>query len=526
MKTKVLKLGVRQLTPENRDAFFREAIAARQSRHAMTEVARLADRAYRDIERELFPELAAARTRVDRLYGALATIRRVQRRGRPGYRDALDAVLRGAIATQQAASKALRSTRDRDPQFRGRLELVNAEFAARLKSLNSSKTCSWGTYNAQREAHDRAIKAVFARRKQGLPSEVRFSSDPTRYIAAQIQCESSQKGTDKDPQAWSNITRDDGRGQARLLKLRDTSKGAVYELRIRTADGCVSAKVHMRGWTLPDDARVPTVRLVATPSGHSWRWHACITVVGSWPEREVIPGAVGYDWGHREGPDGSVRAYYFATSDGRHGEVRIPPTVRRAIDVADDVQAERSTLLDSVRSKLAELGKSRSPKRALRLIRAVPTTSPELLGYVASEKALAKREGNLRRKAYNIRTEVYRRETRALNYEVRAMEDIKKDSMKKLGVEGMTARRGRANRDLVAASEFERWSAPTTTVPARNTSKMCHVCNHINQIGSSVHWTCDGCGTSHDRDHNAAINIMRAALEKHSLTTGNNTGKE
>jgi len=449
------------------------------------------------------------------MHGILDTIRRVQRRGRSDYRDALHALIRATIEREQSETKALRVERDRSEEFRARVKAADADNAAQLKALNASKTCSWGTFNAQREAHDRAMKAVFARRKQGLPSEVRFSSDRTRFIAAQIQCEADKKGTEKDPQSWANMTRDDGRGQARLVKLRETSKGAIYELRIRTANGWVCAKVHMRGWELPVDARIPTVRLVATPVGHGWRWHACITVVGSWPERELRPGAVGYDWGHREGTDGSVRAYYYATSDGEHGEIRLPPTVRRALDRANEVRSERSRLLDDARGLVPEMGRSRSPRKLLRAIRSTPTTAAVLLAYLGEETRLATQEDNLRRKAYNIRTEVYRRATRSLNYEVRAIEALKKDTMKKMGVEGMTARRGRANRDLVAASEFERWSSPTISVPARNTSKTCHVCGEINQIGSATTWKCSGCGTSHDRDHNAAINIMRRALEKH-----------
>jgi putative transposase len=40
-------------------------------------------------------------------------------------------------------------------------------------------------------------------------------------------------------------------------------------------------------------------------------------------------------------------------------------------------------------------------------------------------------------------------------------------------------------------------------------SKTCHACGHVQEIGWNQHWTCTGCGTSHQRDDNAAVNLAR-----------------
>jgi putative transposase len=40
-------------------------------------------------------------------------------------------------------------------------------------------------------------------------------------------------------------------------------------------------------------------------------------------------------------------------------------------------------------------------------------------------------------------------------------------------------------------------------------SKTCHACGHVQEIGWNEHWTCTGCWTSHQRDDNAAINLAR-----------------
>ena len=40
-------------------------------------------------------------------------------------------------------------------------------------------------------------------------------------------------------------------------------------------------------------------------------------------------------------------------------------------------------------------------------------------------------------------------------------------------------------------------------------SKTCHQCRNIQVIGWSEHWICDNCGSDHQRDDNAAINLAR-----------------
>jgi putative transposase len=40
-------------------------------------------------------------------------------------------------------------------------------------------------------------------------------------------------------------------------------------------------------------------------------------------------------------------------------------------------------------------------------------------------------------------------------------------------------------------------------------SKTCHACGHMQDIGWAEHWTCTRCKTSHQRDDNAAVNLAR-----------------
>ena len=94
-----------------------------------------------------------------------------------------------------------------------------------------------------------------------------------------------------------------------------------------------------------------------------------------------------------------------------------------------------------------------------------------------------------------------------------------KDADNKLG------NTARANRFTVSPSELlnaiknaaQREGVPVYEVPPRDTSKRCHACNFVHRnLRAEPAWTCPNCGTVHDRDHNAAINIARLALEKNA----------
>ena len=51
-------------------------------------------------------------------------------------------------------------------------------------------------------------------------------------------------------------------------------------------------------------------------------------------------------------------------------------------------------------------------------------------------------------------------------------------------------------------------------------TKMCNECTYVmDKIDESIReWDCPSCGTHHDRDHNAAINILNEGLRILSAT--------
>ena len=85
--------------------------------------------------------------------------------------------------------------------------------------------------------------------------------------------------------------------------------------------------------------------------------------------------------------------------------------------------------------------------------------------------------------------------------------------------------KSRLNRSLLDASMGEllrqleyksKWYGRTFVAVDREfpSSQLCHVCGQVYLALTidETEWTCDGCGTHHDRDENAAINIEAAGL--------------
>ncbi len=86
------------------------------------------------------------------------------------------------------------------------------------------------------------------------------------------------------------------------------------------------------------------------------------------------------------------------------------------------------------------------------------------------------------------------------------------------GLPGARARRrGLADAALGEIRRQLRYKCPwygSTLIEADRffpSSKTCHACGHVQDIGWFEHWTCEGCSSSHQRDDNAAINLARWA---------------
>lgn len=110
------------------------------------------------------------------------------------------------------------------------------------------------------------------------------------------------------------------------------------------------------------------------------------------------------------------------------------------------------------------------------------------------------------------------------NLTLSKMAEVKNKS-NKLGGKSRGQRVHAAPSELLSALEnvAKREGIAYTKVNPSNTSKTCHVCHTIfKEMDSGEHWECPSCGTKHDRDINAAINIAHRGYESLQKKAKNN----
>ena len=182
----------------------------------------------------------------------------------------------------------------------------------------------------------------------------------------------------------------------------------------------------------------------------------------------------------------------------------------------------------------SEAGADFGSKTFLTLSDGIKIASPEF--YKQSLKAIRSANKGLSRKQYlsngwfrakrhlsRVHKDIAnRRRDWFFKLALRLVRKYDKIAIETLNLEGMKKLWGRKVSDI-AFGEFSlilQWTcAKYGKVFAKAgkwqpTTKVCHVCEHKNEsiTLSERHWTCPSCSTSHDRDINAAINILQAGV--------------
>ena len=227
-------------------------------------------------------------------------------------------------------------------------------------------------------------------------------------------------------------------------------------------------------------------------------------------------------------------------AESRHGETRPRGALLVRLQRVEEpacaatVPARASIGVDAGARRLATLSSGRRfqhPRALLRNLEALKAQQHRLARQRKGSKRLARtkqRVARIHARIADCRRESLHRVSRRIVYEnqvvctetldVKGMTKSAKGTVEALGT-GVTAK-SRRNRALLDASMSEllrqlrykcEWYGRTHVAVAKDfpSSQLCSACGFLqaNLPLEAYRWTCEGCGTTHDRDVNAAINI-------------------
>lgn len=375
--------------------------------------------------------------------------------------------------------------------------------------LYAERRIYWGTWNALCKSVDQAVAKVLQLRKQGMPAEWRRRRFGNRGTIA------------ADPGGFRICERGDLWWVVEMRLGTESGKGPDAEwVRVRAKCG---------NWHhVPDDASITTARLTQRRDGQRWNYTLSLTVDGAGKSRHAATasrtGRVAFDWGHREhGHDTSadgIRAFVWLGDDGRSGEVLVPAECRRCLDEINEIKSRCDELFDARKRSLGLRDKNRHTYRK-RLLRSGVRTEEEsdwLRWDTRKSRMIArrwKRVKNLRRETYTKAVRELRRHYAEFVFEDECVHDPerKRTSIRETQTKEQIIRRRRSNRDLCARHEFvslcERFGAELHTVSARNTTRECPECGHLDENTAELLMACSACGTVRDKDFGAAAVILR-----------------
>lgn len=288
---------------------------------------------------------------------------------------------------------------------------------------------------------------------------------------------------------------------------------------------------------LPAGCHVTWVKLIAKRLGTRLKWEAHFTVAKeSGFAKPTGPHTIALDIGYRRLDDGSLRVASWAGSDGRRGELRLPPELVKALEHKDELQALRDQKFDILRASLVEwkkhvqapdwfcedtrtLSNWRSQSRLTRLVlKWRDSRFDGDAGAFTLAEAWRKEDkhhlewlANETQRAHNRRDDLYRKFAADVrrHYGVCGLEDLdlrehaQADYLSK-GIQNQRSIAAISRLRLILSQDME-----IVKVPAANTTKRCHRCLHLNHVGTNITYQCSSCGWTGDRDYNAAMNILR-----------------
>lgn len=282
---------------------------------------------------------------------------------------------------------------------------------------------------------------------------------------------------------------------------------------------------------IAEGTKITGAQLTRRLDGQRWRYGLSLTVAAdkSGAEHRATSGLVSFDWGHREHghprESEGIRVWSWRGDDGRTGEIIIPAKCRELLDKVDAMKSRVDKAFDA-RKEFQKLPDTNRYTYRKRLLRSGVIASEEELLWLKWEMRYERRMQACRDRIANIRRNMYIEKIRELrqHYAEFAFEDErihdptrKRKSIRVLQTEDQMTRRKRQNRDLATRYEFvalcEWFGAEKKPVTARNTTRECPTCGHLDKNGPELLMVCSKCGTVRDKDEGATKVILKRAQE-------------
>lgn len=336
-------------------------------------------------------------------------------------------------------------------------------------------------------------------------------------------------------QSTSQFAAGDTFTHSRATLVRNPAKPQYHLLSIKVGP---IAEGHTIVFPLKLDRPFPlrsTVKQIAIQrvrTGHRFSWQALFTLAQDSATRDPnAQGHVGIDVGWRAEPGERMRV---ATHDGGDERGVLLIDTLRSFQYSDAVCGFRDDAFAAACRYAKETGIAgaehatqwRDKSRLHRLAAKYPTDLG-LAWWRLRDRHLEDIECQGRAKAVRRRLDAFRVYADALakRFRVAVLEDM---PMQVWVGEGETSTRERS-RSVAALSILQnaiayRFGAGRIVwVPAKDSTRTCSACGEIKTeaVGPLPEWTCEGCGTSHHQDENAAI-VLRRRGER--VSDGGGTG--
>lgn len=504
------------------------------------------------------PEFSMLKTELDQVQSDIDAAWDERRKTRAKLRakatdedQASEDAIKAMTARRKELWAQLKTLRNKiKPEYREQLDAVELDRRAKVKKARQESGLFWSNYNAVVDSYNvarsRALKEGATLRFHAFDGTGRFVNQIQGGMSVEdlLNARHSQVSvSDVSPESFSQFFngRIDSARSRRLKWLTITAYTGKDEAGKHFRRNLTFPMIMHR--PIPDDARIKEVEVVGKRIAGKIEWSVTFTctIEAEAPHHES-KSACGLNFGWRQTANG-IRICTLADSMGHKEHFYLPDSVMRRLQYCEQLQSELDDAANDLRDKIsewlesagcsapeewreaAEIAKrSRSPGKLVRLALLwrewdFMTEWREIAeAWRKADKCKRQEMENLRQKAINHRRDIYRNIGKQIAdcYSMIGFGQLDLKKAAQLVIddieENTLPAKARYIRQAVCISELIEWiekqaakSGAEIVDAARPVTNTCNVCGSRQSVKpDTIHHNCTKCGSSWDRDENAA----------------------